>query len=77
MSNKKDIVAQFPDLLSRIVQLNNHTLKSKFHRNYPFTYQKGRKVPFHLQPKIKNVFENFFNEGHIEKLSICLDQNLI
>ena len=38
------------------------------------THQKGRKLPIHLQPKVKIEHEKLLNEGHIEKLTNCSDQ---
>ena len=41
------------------------------------THQKGRKVPIHIQPKMKVENEKLLNEGHIEKLTNCSDQFFI
>ena len=64
---KKSLAKEFPELISRIGKSNHHTVNSKFHRNYCVTHQKGRKVPIHLQPKVKIELEKLLNEGHIEK----------
>ena len=74
---KKSLAKEFPDLISRIVKSKNHTVNSKFHRNYRVIHQKGRKVPIHLQPKVKIELEKLLNEGHIEKLNNCSDQFFI
>ena len=50
---KKSLSKEFPDLISRIGKSKNHTVNSKFHKNYRVIHQKGRKVPIHLQPKVK------------------------
>ena len=50
---KKSLAKQFPDLISRIEKSKHHTVNSKFHKKYRVTHQKGRKVPKHLQPKVK------------------------
>ena len=76
MQLKKSLAKEFPGL-SRIGKLKNHTINSKFHRNYCVTHQKGRKVPIHIQPKVKNEPEKLLNEGHIEKLANCSDQFFI
>ena len=57
--------------------MENHTVNSNFHKNYRVTHQKGRKVPIHLQPKVKIELEKLLNEGHIEKLTNCSDQFFI
>ena len=49
----------------------------KIPQNYRVIHQKGRKVPIHLQPKVKIELEKLLNEGHIEKLNICSDQFFI
>ena len=49
---KKSLAKEFPDLISRIGKSKNHTVNSKFHKNYRVIHQKGRKVPIHLQPKV-------------------------
>ena len=74
---KKSLAKEFPVLISRIGKSKNHTVSSKNHRNYRVTHQKGRKVPIHLQPKVKIELEKLLNEGHIEKLTNCSDQFFI
>ena len=71
---KKSLAKEFPDLISRIGKSKNHTVNSKFDKNYRVIHQKGRKVPIHLQPKVKIELEKLLNEGHIEKLNNCSDQ---
>ena len=74
---KRSLAKEFPELISRIGKSKNHTFNSKFHKNYQVTHQKGRKVPIHLQPKVKMELEKLLNEGHIEKLNNCSDQFFI
>ena len=69
MCNKKSLAKEFPELVSRIGKAKNHTVNSKFHKNYRVTHQKGRKVKIEL--------EKLLNEGHIEKLTNCSDQFFI
>ena len=71
---KQSLAKKFPDLTSRIGKSKHHTVNSKFHKNYCVIHQKGRKVPIHLQPKVKIELEKLLNEGHIEKLSNFSDQ---
>ena len=66
---KRSLAKEFPDLISRIGKSKNHTVNSKFHKNYRVTHQKGRKVPIHLQPKVKIELEKLLNEVHIDKLN--------
>ena len=74
---KKSLAKEFPDLISRIGKSKNHTVNSKFHTNYRVIHQKGRKVPIHLQPKVKIELEKLLSEGHIEKLNNCSNQFFI
>ena len=74
---KKSLAKEFPDLISRIGKSKNHTVISKFHKNYRVIHQKGRKVPIHLQLKVKIELEKLLNEGQIEKLNNCSDQFFI
>ena len=74
---KKSLAKEFPELISRIGKSKHHTVNSKFHKNDRVTHQKGRKVPIHLQPKVKVELEKLLNEGHIEKLTNCSDQFVI
>ena len=74
---KKSMAKEFPDLISQIGKSKNHTVSSKFHRNYRVTHQKARKVPIHLQPKLKIELKKLLNEGHIKKLTNCSDQFFI
>ena len=74
---KKSLENEFPELISHIGNSKHHTVNSKFRKNYRVTHQKGRKVPIHLQPKLKIEREKLLNEGHIEKLTNCSDQFFI
>ena len=74
---KKSLAKEFPELISRIGNTQNHTVNSKCHRNYRVTHQNRRKVPIHLQPKVKIELEKLLNEGHIEKSTNCSDQFFI
>ena len=62
---KRLLAKEFPDLISRIGKSKNHSVNSKFHKNYRVTHQKGEKVHIHLQPKVKIELEKLLNEGHI------------
>ena len=64
---KRSLAKELPDLISRIGKSKHHTVNSKFHKNYRVTHQKGRKVPIHLQPKVKIELEKLLNEGHTKK----------
>ena len=70
---KKSLAKEFPELISRIGKSKHHTVNAKFHKNYRAIHQKGRKVPIHIQPKVKIELEKLLNEGHIEKLTNCSD----
>ena len=72
-AKKQSLAKEFPELISRIGKSKHHTVNSKFHRNYRVAHQKGRKVPIHLQPKVKIELKKLLNDGHIEKLTNCSD----
>ena len=74
---KRLLAKKFPELISQIGKSKHHTVNSKFHKNYRVTHQKGRKVPIHLQPKVKIEPEKMLKEGHVEKLTNCSDQFFI
>ena len=74
---KHSLAKEIAELFSRFGKSKHHTVNSKFHRNYRVTHQKVRKVPIHLQPKVKIELQKLLNEGHIEKLSNCSDHFLI
>ena len=71
---KKSMAKEFPELISRLGKSKHPTVNSKFHKNYRVTRQKRRKVPIHLQPKVKIELEKLLNEGNIEKLINSSDQ---
>ena len=73
---KQSLANEFPEKILGIGKSKHHTVNSKFHRNYSVTHQKARKVPIHLQPKVKIELEKLLNAGHIEKLLNCSDQFL-
>ena len=51
---KKQIATDFSDLISRIGKSKVHTVRSKFHRNYTPSHQKGRRVPINLLDKVSD-----------------------
>ena len=65
-AKKKSLAKEFPELVSRNGKSKHHTVNSKFQRNYRFMNQKGRKLPIHLQPKVKIELEKLLNEGQIK-----------
>ena len=73
----KSLAKEFLELISRIGKSKNHTVNSKFRKNYRVAHQKGIKVAIHLQQKVKIELEKLLNEGHIEKLKNCSDQFFI
>ena len=64
---KQSLAKEVPELISRIGKSKHHTVNTTFHRNYRVAHQKWRKVPIHLQPKVKIELKKLLNEGHIEK----------
>ena len=76
-SIKKQIAIDFPDLISRIGKSKVHTVRSKFHRNYTPSQQKGRRVPINLLDKVSDELKKLAEQGHIEKLQECSDKNFI
>ena len=76
-SIKKQIAIDFPDLISRIGKSKVHTVRSKFHKNYTRSQQKGRRVPINLLDKVSDELKKLEEQGHIEKLQKCSDKNFI
>ena len=74
---KKQIAIDFPDLISRIGKSKVHTVRSKFHKNYTPSHQKGRRVPINLLDKVSDELKRLREQGHIEKLQECSDKNFI
>ena len=67
----------FPEIVSRIRLLKDTIVISKFHQNYTAKHQTGRRVPINIQPTITDEHNRLPKEAHIEKLTSCLDQNVI
>ena len=74
---EKSFAKEYPELISQIGKSKHHTVNSKFHKNYRVKLEKERKVPIHLQPKVKIELEKLLNKGHIEKLTNRSDQFFI
>ena len=74
---KKQIATDFPDLISRIGKSKLHTFRSKFHKNYTPTHQKGRRVPINLLDTVSDELKKLSDQGHIEKLNERSDRNFI
>ena len=74
---KKQIAANFPSFISRIVKSKLHTVRSKFHKNFTPTHQKGRRGPMNLLHKVSDDLKKLSDQGHIEKLLECSDKNFI
>ena len=49
---KQAIASQFPDLGSRIGLSETHVVKSKLQQNFRAKLDKGRRIPFNLQPSV-------------------------
>ena len=50
-------------------------VRSKSHRNYTPSHQKGRRVPINLLVKVSDELKKLSEQGHIEKLQECSDEN--
>ena len=74
---EKQIATDFPDLSSRIGKSELHTVRSKFHKHYTPSHQKGRRVPINLLHRVSNELKKLADQGHIEKLKECSDKNFI
>ena len=72
---KKQIETDFPELISRIGKSKLYTARSKFHRNYNPSHQKGRRVPINLLHKVSDELKKLSEQGHTEKLQECSDKN--
>ena len=51
---KKQIATDFSDLITRIGKSKVHRVRSKFHRNYTPSHQKGLRVPINLLDKVSD-----------------------
>ena len=71
------IANQFPQLVSRIGRSKAHIVNTKFHKQFQPKHQKGRRVPINLQDRVNTRIKKLIQEGHIEKLNNCSDQNFI
>ena len=74
---KKQIATDFPDLISRIGKSKLHRVRSKFHKHYTTSQQKGRRVPINLLHKVSDDLKKLSDQGHIEKLQEWSDKNFI
>ena len=74
---KKQKAIDFPDLITRIGKSKLHIVRSKFHKNYTPTHQKGLRDPKNLLGKVSDELRKLSDHGHIEKLNECSDQNFI
>ena len=74
---KKQIAIDYPDLISRIGKSKVHTVRSRFHKHYTPSHQKGRRVPINLLDKVSAELKKLSEQGHIEKLQECSDKNYI
>ena len=74
---KQSLAKELPELISRIGKSTNHTVNSKFRRNYRVTHQKVREVSIQLQTKVKIELKKLLNEGYIEKLPKCSEKFFI
>ena len=72
---KKQIAIDFPDLISRIGRSKVHIARSKFHRNYTPSHQKGSRVPINMLDKVSDELKELSEQGHFEKLQECSDKN--
>ena len=68
---EKQIATDFPNLKSRNGKSKLHTVRSKFHKNYTPTQQKGRRVPISLLNKVFDELKKLSDQGHIKKLQKC------
>ena len=74
---KNQIAFDFPGLISIIGKSLKHSVKSKFHKHFTPTHQKGRRVPINLQPLVNDEIKKLLAEKHIIKLNSCSDKNFI
>ena len=54
-----------------------HTVKSKFKTNFTPLYQRGRRIPIHLQSQVEEELKKLQKNGNIIKLDKCSDKNFI
>ena len=65
---KNQIATDFLDLTSRIGNSKLHTVRSKFHKHYTPSHQKGRRFSINLLHKVSDELNKLSDQGHIKKL---------
>ena len=67
---KQQIAKTLPKLISRTLRSKNHVAKSKIHKDFQPTHQKGRRIPINLQEKVKNELKKMLDEKHIKNSQV-------
>ncbi len=72
-----DLVFKYSNLFSRSGRMNHHVVRTKFKQAFQAQHQKGRRVPIGIQPQVDAEIKRLLEEGHIEKVNACTDDQFI
>ena len=74
---KAYISRQFSDLIKRSGRSKNFIINTYFNEPLKPIQVKGKRIPIHLLPKVKQCIDQLLRDGHIEKLSRCSEDCFI
>ena len=68
---------QFSNLFNRVEKIRNYKVQAEFFENLTPVQPKRRRVPISLQEKVDTEIDKILKQGHIEKLTECLDKYFV
>ena len=74
---KQWVKDNFIQLCVRIGKSKIHTLKTQFIKDFVPIQQNGRRIPIHLQERVKGELNKLIDQKHIIKLDKCSDRQFI
>ena len=74
---KQWVKDNFQQLCVRIGKAKHHAMKTQFNNEFEPIQQKGRRIPIHLQERVKAELSKLLDQKHIIKLDKCSDKQLI
>ncbi len=63
--------AKYANLFTRVGRVKHHRVRTRFIQHFKAIQQKGRRIPFTIQPQVEAEIRRLITEGHIEKLHTC------
>ena len=67
----------YPGLCTRIGRSRNHMVHTQFLSEFKALQQRGRRIPIHIQEKVKHDIRSLIDQGHIISLEKCNDHQFI